>query len=112
MIGQKNGNEPPIIEPLKREKGKFVKDKYGNTLGGIRSPFLEVPKAKYLANAEDNLTNGIMEFFPEEKIKEIYGSFENYIEQFEKYALNQVKEKMLTKNDAERAIDWAKNIKK
>lgn len=108
----KNGNEPPIIEPLKREKGKFVKDKYGNTLGGIRSPFLEVPKAKYLANAEDNLTNGIMEFFPEEKIKEIYGSFENYIEKFEKYALNQVKEKMLTKNDAERAIDWAKNIKK
>ena len=43
-------------------------------------------------------------------MQEIYGSFENYLEKFKEVAKAQVKEGLLTENDAKRAIDWAENV--
>ena len=99
-------NPPQIIDPIDFDK----KDEYGHQLGGLRSVYLIVPKASYQACDFPGSTNGKMEFFSKEKMQEIYGSFENYLEKFKEVAKAQVKEGLLTENDAKRAIDWAENV--
>lgn len=100
------GNPPQIIDPIDFDK----KDAYGHHQGGLRSIYLLVPKASYQACDFPGSTNGKMEFFSKEKMEEIYGSFENYLEKFKEVAKEHVKEGLLTEKDAQRAIDWAKNI--
>lgn len=100
------GEAPQVIEPIDFSQ----KDSYGHHKKGVRSPFIEVPKAYYIASESEGSTNGKMEFFSKEKMEEIYGTFENYLEKFEKFTYKQVGEGLLTENDAKRALDWAKNI--
>lgn len=41
------GVEPPVAEPILVENGEVVRDAFGNALGGIRLPALDVPIATY-----------------------------------------------------------------
>jgi len=41
------GIEPPHGEPLQMEDGQIARDAFGNALGGVRLPALEVPLASY-----------------------------------------------------------------
>jgi hypothetical protein len=48
----KTGKEPPHAPVVQLESGKpatVARDKFGNALGGIRLPFIEVPTGKYVA---------------------------------------------------------------
>ncbi|MBR7927610.1 hypothetical protein KBI51_05410 [Aerococcaceae bacterium zg-ZUI334] len=106
------GEAPEIIEPLmKNQAGEFLRDEFGHTLGGVRSPFIDVPKAKYQASYDGKAsTNGTMTFFTEDEIKQLYGSKENYYVKFEEYIEKQVQQGLITQNDAKRACAWAMNI--
>lgn len=101
---------PPIVEDLKRDKNGFKRDEFGHALGGIRSPFIEVPVAYYKASVGVGETNGQMEYFSKEKLKEIYETKENYLDKFKSCVENQIKIGLLTKKDGNRAINRAREI--
>lgn len=100
------GDAPQVIEPIDFSR----KDDHGHHFGGVRSPFIDVPKAKYIASESKGSTNGTMEFFSEAKMKDLYGTFENYLKEFQDYVDKQVEENLLTENDGKRAMEWAKNV--
>jgi hypothetical protein len=41
------GIEPPHGEPIQKKNGRIVRDAFGNALGGVRLPAVEVPLASY-----------------------------------------------------------------
>ncbi len=89
----RKGILPPDAERIQTdEKGKNIKDKYGNVVGGVRLPLLDVPVCTYFPSsivsmeAGNKMVNplfGHVEFFTEEKLKELYGSLDEYRKKFE-----------------------------
>jgi hypothetical protein len=70
----------------------MVLDEHGNPLGGIRTPYVDVPVASYIAGNENtpDSTVGILcrlsmweAPFTQDKLRQLYGSPENYVRQFE-----------------------------
>ncbi len=43
----RSGIQPPHGEPIQKESGQIARDAFGNALGGVRLPALEVPLASY-----------------------------------------------------------------
>jgi len=58
-----------------------ARDSHGNALGGLRTPWVEVPDAIYLAKfSEKNPLRAGMRPFNDEKMKALYGSRERYLQ--------------------------------
>lgn len=80
------GTVPPSIAPLEVEAGdglSVVRDEYGNAIGGVRLPEVEVPTATYTAaivalNATMGL-RGTTEPFSAERLRELYPTREDYV---------------------------------
>jgi hypothetical protein len=70
-----NGNQP----------GLYRRDSFGNALGGLRTPFLDVPIATYIASNPDDPEGicGKMIYFTHAQVKKLYGTPEHYVELFE-----------------------------
>lgn len=110
--------EPPENILIERSaKGTLDKDEYGNSKGGLRSPYIDVPIATYHPNAiadpsQINQTvgnvNGSMKYFSKEKLQALYGDAETYFSKFEESVNKQVNEGWLLEADAERMIEWSK----
>lgn len=47
----RTGVAPPRAEPIRVEDGKPVLDRFGNVIGGVRSPFVDVPTAQWSGNS-------------------------------------------------------------
>lgn len=73
------GITPPHADFLKLEGEypdmKFVIDKYGNPVGGVRSPYIDVPTCTYTPAGEAKP-------FSEQLLKDLYIDNENYIRNF------------------------------
>jgi hypothetical protein len=55
-------------------------DEHGHALGGLRTPWVDVPEANYLPRiSPKNPLSAGMRPFSEEKIRQLYGSRENYL---------------------------------
>src|SRR5262249_6647636 len=55
-------------------------DQYGAAIGGLRTPWVDVPEGNYLPRiSPKNPLRAGFRPFPEEKIVELYGSRENYL---------------------------------
>lgn len=101
----KDGIAPAIVEPIRKdENGEILRDDLGNALGGIRTAYLEVPKAKYIGSIGLGQTNGTMELFSEEQMNRLYGSREEYIKKFEAYAKKQLNDGDIVENDFKRMM--------
>jgi hypothetical protein len=70
----------------------MILDEHGNPVGGIRNPYVDVPITKYTAGNENTPTStvGILcrlsvweTPFAQEKLRQLYGTKENYVRQFE-----------------------------
>lgn len=107
------GVVPQKIDAFKLDADKkIMRDEYGNALGGIRSPFVEAPKARYFGNATAGDVNGTIEFFSSDKMSEIYGNFDNYLEKFKQEALKNLEAGLISKSNYEKMLAWSKNINK
>ncbi|MDO5425583.1 MAG: alpha/beta hydrolase domain-containing protein [Eubacteriales bacterium] len=89
------------------------KDVFGNTLGGVRSPFVDVPAAVYYSYstvkreeepAGINLVFGHMEPFSARKLQKLYGTLENYRRLVEKAAKEQVESGFLLPEDQDACV--------
>jgi hypothetical protein len=89
------------------EKAEFVFDEFGNAVGGVRSPYLDVPVATYHAKTPGpgvcrNLLN--IERFDWTKLESLYGSHAAYAAKLAESVERIVQQRFLTKADAERIL--------
>ncbi len=88
--------ETPIWITGKYPNVDFVLDEFGNHIGGVRSPYVDVPAATY---ADD----GTVTMLPAHTMNELYGSKEGYVRKVEASAARMAAERWILP-DAERQI--------
>lgn len=97
------GVEPPRAEPIQLKAGErpeVVRDKFGNALGGVRLPELEVPTARHQAalvalNATAGLRGETVPFTPE-VLQTLYPDRETYVARVAEAARNAKKAGVIT----------------
>lgn len=79
---------PPSFPRLETnaEGTEFLRDQFGNTLGGVRSPYMDVPIAQLLGDNEQTKEDGNICFlagktipFSKDTLKKLYPSKESYL---------------------------------
>ena len=110
-IWASQGIAPEVVEPIHRENHQLVRDEFGNAVGGFRTPYLDIPAAGYVASSPEDPEGicGSMTYFTKEKMTNLYGSIEIYLEQFSRYVDEQVMHHWLTESDGEKMKEWASN---
>jgi Alpha/beta hydrolase domain/Beta-lactamase superfamily domain len=103
----KDGILPPKANPIEVENGgtpsaAILRDQFGNALGGIRSPYVDVPAATYYENFKDCRNMGYDIPFNWEKMKELYGTAENYHAKFNAIVAKMVSEHWIEQKYAAR----------
>lgn len=104
-----DGIAPEIAHPLLRSGNGIAKDKYGNSLGGLRTPYVDVPIARYIACNSENPEgiSGKMKYFSSEEAHNAYGSADNYLNLFAHKVLVQEKEGWISHTDGLKMIQWS-----
>jgi hypothetical protein len=99
--GQPMPSAEPIERDLKAPDG-IARDEHGNAKGGIRTPWVEVPEARYVSemSTQNPLAAG-MKRFDEAKMTSLYGSHENYVRQCRAGVDRMVTERWIQAQDAE-----------
>lgn len=110
--------EPPQNLLIDRdEDGNTLTDKFDNGVGGLRSPYIDVPIATYHPNAIADPSqinqsvgnvNGSMAYFDKETLEKLYESKEDYLNKFEASVRSQEADGWLIVEDAERMIAWSR----
>jgi hypothetical protein len=80
-------------------------DKYGNALGGVRTPLVDVPIATYHVTHKGSifcLVMGWAEPFDWARLEALYGNQKNYAAKFSQAVDRAVKERWLTESDAKK----------
>lgn len=77
-----DGVPMPVAEPITRDAAApqvLTRDEYGNALGGLRTPWVDVPDARYVARRSigNPLVPG-MKRFPEDRFASLYGTRDAY----------------------------------
>ena len=86
-------------------QASVVTDKLGHGLGGVRTPFIDVPDATYFTNSPGPGTcreMGHKTAIDAAKITELYGSRQSYAKRFSETVDRLVRERWLTEGDAKR----------
>jgi hypothetical protein len=92
-IAVKNGGTP---------QAAIATDEFGNAVGGVRSPFLDVPTATYFATTPGPGTCGNLghkDAFGWERLENVYGTSAKYATRFNQAVDRLVKERWLTESD-------------
>jgi hypothetical protein len=77
----REGRAPPVGQPLTTEGSTILRDADGNALGGVRSPWIDVPTASY----RGGLGLGALAIvgsktpFPPEKLRSLYPTHADYV---------------------------------
>lgn len=91
-------------------------DSFGNALGGLRTPYLDVPIATYLPTTEGPITTscsifwGHQEAFSQARLIELYGTKGNYVRQVRRSAQQLVRDGWLTRADAREIVRQARQV--
>ena len=82
MIGLSAELRHPRSPLIETANGKLILDELGNAKGGLRFPEVQVPVATYQTGERECRLRGWMIPFKPEKLREIYGSWDNYLLRF------------------------------
>lgn len=96
------GITPPHAAPIEIAAGAIVRDELGNARGGVRSPYVDVPTARYFGARYVRNLIGVEEPFAPELLQERYGTRANYLALFDKGIDQAVSEGWLVAADGER----------
>jgi Alpha/beta hydrolase domain len=103
------GTLPPSVPRIERdENGDVVRDEHGLAVGGIRHPFIEVPVAHNAA--EGCPLWGTYKSWSADKIKSLYPTHEEYVDQVTDWANQEVKLGWMIPADRDDAIGKAKEF--
>lgn len=103
------GEAPDICDPLQRKGNELERDIHGNAVGGLRTPYVDIPLASYIASNPEDPEGicGVMTYFSKDKAIQLYGSENAYIEAFAKYVDKQQQDGWLTITDAKKMKVWS-----
>lgn len=107
-----NQKAPECYPVLTREGGGLKKDRYGNTEGGFRTPYVDVPIASYTACNPDDPEGicGKMEYFSKDMFTKTYKDREGYLKKFANAVERQVEEGWLSVTDGNKMKNWAEEV--
>jgi hypothetical protein len=105
------GVAPPPGAVIKFENGKGVTDEHGNVVGGVRSPYVDVPTATWFGNATGASFCRIAGYekpFGAGKLKSLYSSKRQYVEKVQASVRELVLARYITKADGRQIIAEAR----
>lgn len=105
-----DGIAPPSADPIVTQDGAIVRDEFGNALGGVRTPQLDVPIATLSGETTLVPLNGFTQRFTPEQLQQIYGTKDAYVAQFEAATNAAVAEGFVLPEDADAMIEQARNL--
>ena len=100
----RTGTPPPRAEPILVVDGQPVLDRFGNVIGGIRSPFVEAPMSTWVGNSTGPSfcrIAGHERPFDAAQRKDLYRTTEEYIRAVTASVSRLVVEGFLVKEDAD-----------
>ena len=111
------GVAPPKAPRLEtKENGELAMDQFGHALGGVRSPWVDVPTATYLTTSPGPATCrelGHMIPFDAARLSQLYPSPKDYVSKVNASVDKAVKEKFFTETDGKKMkADLAKEFPK
>ena len=93
----------PRTAPCRRDpkaSDGLARDRFGNVIGGLRLPWMDVPDAQYTGIIqENNPLEGGMKPFSEARMKELYGSREGYLAKVDAALEKLVRERLILAED-------------
>ena len=95
-----NDAEPPSAPRIERDGDEPEKDGFGNAVGGLRLPVIDVPVARY-ESSDCIPMRGRTEQFDEETLRELYPTHEDYVAAMESATERLVERGWLVESDAE-----------
>ena len=101
----RNGTAPPHAERITMKDGKVALDEHGNALGGVRSPYVDVPTATYFTTTPGPGTCrelGHDVKFDWARLDALYGSYKNYAGKVSASIDRMLKDRYITEQDAKR----------
>jgi hypothetical protein len=106
----KDGTPAPKAERITVQTGGTAKptlalDEFGNAIGGVRSPYLDVPAATYYASTQGPGTCGNLghrDEFSWSRLETLYGSSSKYEAKFSEAVDRLIRERWLTEADAKK----------
>jgi Alpha/beta hydrolase domain len=99
----RNGIRPPHAEPIQVVNGQPVLDEHGNVVGGVRSPYVDVPTATWHGNATGAsfcFIAGWEEPFSQEKLETLYPTHGTYVRKVARSAFELTRDRFITLPDA------------
>ena len=113
-IWASKGIAPEIFAPMERLQEDLVRDEFGNARGGLRTPYVDVPIASYVASNPEDPEGicGTMQYFTADTVCRLYGSEEGYLRKFASCTRKQQEAGWLSKTDAEKMIEWSREAVK
>ncbi len=114
----RSGRPAPHAAPLELESGAtslapdeaFVVDQFGNAAGGARTPYVDVPTARWVGAKSGPfvcLFHGYKFPFDAVRLRQLYGSHAGYVKAVRASVKALVVERWLTPSDGERIIEEA-----
>jgi hypothetical protein len=100
----RRGTPMPHVPRIQRDPTSVdgvARDEHGNALGGLRVPWLEVPRAQYLPRCPCGPTIGQSIPFSEEKLAALYPSQDEYRDRWQRAVECLVADRLLLPDDAE-----------
>jgi len=91
---------------------EIVRDEYGNALGGLRLPQIEVPVARYGPDNSPGACrlNGATIAFDDETLRRLYPSRESYLSRYEAAARSAMEEGFLLAEDLDGVLSEARRV--
>ena len=103
----RHGLRPPHASPIAVENGMPVLDAFGNVMGGLRSPYVDVPTSRWLgssAGASFCFIAGHEVPFEKATLERLYPTHRAYVRAVIRNVLGLVADRFLTKADGLRLI--------
>ncbi len=100
----RKGKPAPHANPIEVKDDKVVLDEAGNGVGGVRSPWVDVPVATYFTGSTPSACRefGHTVAFDKARIDSLYGSEKNYLSKFDQAVDKLVKAGWYTESDGKK----------
>lgn len=104
------GIVPPYGARYEYAGNQIVLDEFGNAVGGVRSPYLDVPIATYNAGTSGPFTCLVLGYrapFSEEQLDDLYANHGDYVHRVTSVTKDLVRERFLLREDASDIVSEA-----
>ena len=105
---------PPRAEPISIDNGKSVLDRFGNVIGGVRSPYVDVPTSTWFGSSTGEsfcFIAGHEAPFDRAQLKKLYTNHKTYVDAVAKNLSSLVSQRFVTKADAKKLLEEAQKAK-